>query len=56
MATGAFACLRESEERFSDNDWKTDIQAYQWGLSLDRVIKFVFFDFDCPHLMPVQRD
>ena len=66
MGTGAFACLRESEERFSDNDWKTDIQAYQWGLSLDRAyqwglsldraIKFVFFDFDCPHLMPGQRD
>ena len=56
MATGAFACLRESEERFCDNDWKTDIQAYQWGLSLDRAIKFVFFDFDCPHLMPGQRD
>ena len=56
MATGAFACLRESEERFSDNDWKTDIQAYPWGLSLDRAIKFVFFDFDCPHLMPGQRD
>ena len=56
MGTGAFAYLLESKERFPDNDWKTSIQAYQWGLSLDRAINFVFFDFDCPHLMPGQRD